>query len=204
MKNSEDHLQSNHREMQMFALQHLSAITDPKNASEYTATEVSKMIMRKSEGVRESLASLLVNGSLMVDYDEKETSERYHETGMEEEIKNLGLKILANMMTSTSNDGTLDLLLRGKEESRFFLDILMPALFNDVKRYEQTPHNATLAAKSLSIIFKHSLSARKRCKNTGSVRILENAAKYGARAHVRLQKEAVDAIRNVYDYQQHL
>merc|ERR1712045_47119 len=104
------------------------------------------------------------------------------------------------IMTSNSKDGTLDLLMRGKEESQFFTNVLMSALFDDVKHFEQTPHNACLAANSLSIIFKHSLSARKRCKNTGSVRILEDAARYGVRTHARLQKEAVDAIRNVYEY----
>merc|ERR1712024_188286 len=99
--------------------------------------------------------------------------------------KNVGLTILANIMTSNSKDGTLDLLMRGKEESQFFTNVLMSALFDDVKRYERTPHNASIAAKSLSIMFKHSLSARKRCKNTGSVRILENALRYGARTHAR-------------------
>lgn len=200
VKNSEDHLLSDRSEMQMFALQHIAAITDPKKASEHTVALVSKMIMMNSEGIRKSLAKLLVNRSLM-EHDEKEASERYDDKEMEEEIRNLGLTILANMMASTSNDGTLNLLLKGKEESLFFANQLMPALFSDIKCFVKTPHNASLAAKSLSLIFKHSLSARKRCKNSGSVRLLEDATRFGARAHSRLQKNASDAIKNVYEYQ---
>jgi len=201
VRNSEDHLKSDRSEMQMFALKHIAAITDPKKASEHTVTEISKMIMMNSDGIRKSLAKLLVNGSLM-EHDEKETSERNeYDKEMEEEIRNIGLTILGNMMTSTSNNGTLDLLLKGKEESQFFTNQLMSALFDDVKCYERTPHNASLAAKSLSILFKHSLSARKRCKNSGSVRLLENATRYGARVHAHLHKDASDAIKNVYEYQ---
>lgn len=201
VRNSEDHLQSERSEMQMFALQHIAAITDPKKAAEHTVTEISKMIMMNSDGIRKSLAKLLVNGSLM-EHNKKETSERYEDDKeMEEKIRNIGLTILANMMTSTSKSGTLDLLLKGKEESQFFTNQLMPALFDDVKCYERTPHNACLAAKSLSIIFKHSSSARKKCKNSGSVRLLENATRYGARIHARLHKDASDAIKNVYEYQ---
>jgi len=131
----------------------------------------------------------------------KEKSERYDDKEMEEEIRNIGLTILANMIASTSNDGILDLLLKGKEESLFFTNQLMSALFSDIKCFDQTPHNASLAAKSLSLIFKHSLSARKRCKNSGSVRFLEDAIRYGARAHSYLQKNASDAVKHVYEYQ---
>jgi len=195
--NSAIHLESEKREMQVFALQHIAGMTDPKTSSETTASEVSKIIMKNPEGVRKSLAILLINGSL-----NDQTSERYSDKQSTQEMRNLGLTILSNIMMAISRDGVLDYILQGKAESAFFTNDLMPTLLNDVRDFEIHPHSACLAAKSLSILFKHSSSARKRCINIdGCLAILENAVKYGAKKHASLQEEAANAILNVEKFQ---
>lgn len=196
VSNSDTHLQSGNRELQVFALQHIAAMTDPTKSSETTSLEVSKIIMKNPEGVRRSLAILLINGSL-----NEKTSERYSDKENTQLMKNIGLTILANIMTAISKDGTLDHVIKGQAESNFFTDDLMPALFMEVKDCEFDPHNAYLAAKSLSILFKHSSTARTRCKSVdGCLTLLEAAVKYGARSHASLQEEAANAILNVYKY----
>jgi len=187
------HLQSNKRELQVFALEHIAAMTDATKSSQSTSKTVSQIIMMNPEGVRKSLAILLITGSLT-----DETSERYNDTAHAQEMKSLGLAILSNIMMALSKDGTLDLVMRGDAENTFFTNELMPALLRDVRNYEVCPHCSSLAAKSLSVLFQHSSMARKRCKNVdGNLAALMNAVEYGARSHASLQQEAANAILNV-------
>jgi len=190
------HLQSNLRELQVFALEHIAAMTDPTKSSESTSTQASQIIMMNPEGVRKSLAIILITGSL-----NDEASERYNDTENAQEMKSLGLVILSNIMMALSKDGTLDLVMKGEAESIFFTNDLMPALLRDVRNFEMCPHCSSLAAKSLSVLFKHSSTARKRCKSVdGNVDALMNAVEYGARSHASLQQEAANAILNVSKY----
>lgn len=200
LQDASKHLVSEQCEKQMFGLRHIAAMTDSSKASDHTVREVSQMIMKNSEGVRKSLAELVVNGHLG-GHSQREISERNRDNDVEEQKRHAGLQILANIMKSTADDGTLDLLMKGEQESQFFTNMLMPALLGDVRRYEIIPHTSALAAKCLSFIFDLNSSARKRCENTGSVRYLENATRYGARCHARLQEEAANAIRSFYQYQ---
>jgi len=187
------HLQSNKQELQVFALEHIAAMTDPIKSSQSTSTTVSQIIMMNPEGVRKSLAILLITGSLT-----DETSERYNDTAHAQEMKSLGLAILSNIMMALSKDGTLDIVIQGEAENIFFTNDLMPALLRDVRNYELCPHCSSLAAKSLSVLFQHSSMARNRCKNVdGNIAALENAFEYGARSHASLQQEAANAILNV-------
>lgn len=190
------HLQSDKRELQVFALQHILAMTDPIKSSESTSTQVSQIIMMNPEGVRKSLAILLITGSL-----NEETSERYNDSESAQEMKSLGLGILSNIMMALSKDRTLDLVMQGEAESAFFTNELMPALLRDVRNFEMCPHCSSLAARSLSVLFKHSSTARKRCMSVeGNLIALENAVEYGAKSHASLHHEAENAMLNVRKY----
>lgn len=189
--------QHNKRELQVFALEHIAAMTDPTKSSQSTSKAVSQIIMMNPEGVRKSLAILLITGSLTDETSEK-TSERYNDTAHAQEMKSLGLAILSNIMMALSKDGTLDHVMQGEAENAFFTNDLMPALLRDVRNYELCPHCSSLAAKSLSVLFQHSSMARKRCKNVdGNLAALMNAVEYGARSHASLHQEATNAILNV-------
>merc|ERR1712050_611236 len=100
------HLKSERREMQIFALQHIAAMTDSKKSSQETASFACRYILNSQEigNILHDLHDARISNTSETSNDK---SERYYDKDVEEEMMNLILTIWDNIMTATSKDKTL-------------------------------------------------------------------------------------------------
>jgi hypothetical protein len=171
-----EQLHSKRRDVLLFALQNLSAMTTHDKVNQKSAQDLAHLIMTSPIDIRDTIAQVLITCS----HEDDSTSEQ---------ILNACLTIFSNSMTLLSNGDTLQSTL---DEEKMFTNTMIPSLVNIVSNLS-CPHNACLALLCLRLMLKNSIDARN--KMTAEAHsIVKNAELFGNQRHMKMAKEAKIAL----------
>eukprot|EP00555_Chaetoceros_dichaeta_P000166 CAMPEP_0198276866 /NCGR_PEP_ID=MMETSP1447-20131203/65539_1 /TAXON_ID=420782 /ORGANISM="Chaetoceros dichaeta, Strain CCMP1751" /LENGTH=397 /DNA_ID=CAMNT_0043971839 /DNA_START=24 /DNA_END=1218 /DNA_ORIENTATION=- len=165
----------------MLALEEIASVTNPEHSYDETALITCKTIMEPKSSIREYVASIIV---------EKEVSPldgKY--------VRTLALTILANAMSTLSEEKVLTPLIQDK----WYTTSLMPSLIDEMKTAVKHPCNASLAAKCLSTLFANSLEACSQAEKY-TLTVLEAAKEVGKASYTNLEKEAQIALETMMQH----
>lgn len=184
LENTQAQLLSDGYDSQIFGLEDLASTTNPHGSYANIASKASVIIMtdERYAGIRKYISSIILK-------KEKDNSiledSKY--------IRALALTILGNIMSALSRQNTLPDFIQ--EEHCCALSFIS-LLVEDIKGASKNQHNASLAAKCLSILLKDSLEARSQV-DMDALTALENAKYIGELSHAKLEKEAQSAIYEI-------
>lgn len=177
MKN---HLQSECHDTRVLALEDVASTTNPECISDNTALNASKIIMEQSAGIRDSVASIILNREVSA-FDDTY-------------IRSLALTILSNVLSTLSKEKILAPFI----QDEWYISSLMPSLIDEIKTAVKHPCNASLAAKCLSALFSNSAEARSQARKDKYALIsLKAAEQVGKLSHANLEKETQVAIERM-------
>jgi len=184
LENAQTQLLSNAYDEQLLGLEDIASTTNPQLSSEDIVLKASKLIMLDEEysGIRESISSIIKM---------KETDDAFPPDT--KYFRGLALTILANDLSALSRESTLNSYI---EDGRWCFLLLIPSLIDDMKNASINQHNASLAAKCLSILFKDSVGARSQV-NKEVLKVLENAKCIGKLSHARLERASQSAMNEI-------
>jgi len=171
-----EQLHSKRRDVLLFTLQNLSAMTTHDKVNQKSAQDLAHLIMTSPINIRDTIAQVLITCS----HEDDSTSEQ---------ILNACLTIFSNSMTLLSNGDTLQSTL---DEEKSFTVTMIPSLVSIVNKLS-CPHNACLALLCLRLMLKNSIDARN--KMTAEAHsVVKNAELFGNQRHLKMAKEAKIAL----------
>ena len=176
------YLRSDCHDVRVLALEDLASTTDSEHSFDDTALKASKILMESNSGIRESVASIILTKEACA-FDDKY-------------IRSLALTTLSNVLSTLSDEKILTPFIQDK----WYTLSLMPSLIDEIKTAAKHPHNASLAAKCLSVLFVNSVEARSQVGKDTLI-TLEAAKKVGESSYANLEKEAQIAIEKMVHQQ---
>lgn len=170
-----DQLQSSKYKTRMFHLEHLSALSSADKVNQETAQIMSRLMMKNSSRIQERL--LVIITVCLTNYDDHN-----------KRMINHCVSFLHNALSLLSDLDLLEDFLIEYEHNVDFVTKVVPLLVQIVSS-TKCPHNASLALRCLSLLYKSSAIAQD-VLDEEPHSYIAGAAKVGKQRHFRLQKEA--------------
>jgi hypothetical protein len=180
-------LKSQQKDANLLGLENLCMLTDPLKTRPDRALNACKSIIIDEQCVelREEIGVILRRDAFLPEeFDEEEQP-------LVKKSHHLALLLLSNSLALASKDGCLAIAM---ESQKWFADVLIPTLIDEVKSFEVSPNNAYEAACSLTSLANCSDLAKKFMKENSAVEDLRSAHSYGLHNHELLASEAEQAL----------
>lgn len=176
-------LKSKKKDSNLLGFENLALLTDPIKTCPNMALNACKAIILDDgcSELREEIGDVLQKDTFL--------PEEFDDDVMKPialQSRHLALVILGNCLELTSKDGCLVDAVRSR---KWFADLLIPTLLDEVKSYETSSNNAYEAACSLTSLAKCSDIARRVMEENSAVEDLRKANSYGERNHELLASE---------------
>lgn len=173
-------LQSGREDCHLLAIDSLSALTDLSKTDKDDAIVAAKSIISEDNRIAfETMSSFL---------NERRTDEEIEGgPNISCKARNLVLLVLSNIFHLAESDARLQDSITSRS---WFVDQLVPIIVEDLKNANGSPHDAHLAAKSLSTLSVFSAEAKRKAREIGALMALSGASEFGHGNHKALAKES--------------
>lgn len=184
LNKSMDLLRSKEKDSNLLGLENLCFLTDPLKTAPIVALGACKSIILgdNCSEIREEVGVILQNDAFL--------PEEFHDDSkmvLAEKTRRLALVLLSNVLSLTSNDGCL---AEAVKSQKWFAELLIPTLLDEVKSVESSANNAYEAACGLTSLATCSDYARRLMEDNAAVADFRAAHQYGLCHHELLANEA--------------
>lgn len=179
LKLAMDLLASEGEDSHLLGIDHLSVLTDVNKTNKEDAITAAKSIVsERNRNAFETMSTLILN--------EHETdAENDSGTDLSCKARNLVLLVFSNVFHLAKSDAHLQKLITNHA---WFVDQLVPVIVEDLKNANISPHDASLAARSLSTLSVFSVEAKSKARDNGALMALSEACEFGHGNHEALAK----------------
>jgi len=174
-------LKSKQKDTNMLGLEGLCLLTDPLKTRPDRALNACKEVVlgEQCAFLREELGVILQKDGLLTGEDAMRP--------LAKQSRHLALVILSHSLLLTSKDGCLS---KATESNKWYSEILIPSLLEEVKSFETSANNAYEAACGLTSLASCSEVAKRVMEENSAVDDLRAAYHFGCENHELLSSEA--------------